>query len=72
MSIQLKRKPGESISAFLRRFSRAIQLSGVLLESKRRRFRRPSPNKNARRMAALRRETVKKEIERLKKLGIEK
>ncbi len=71
MTIELKRKPGESMSAYLRRFSRKVQQSGILLESKKRRFRKRGQNKNARKMSALRKEKIKIETERLKKLGIE-
>ncbi len=60
------------MSAFLRRFSRKVQQSGVLLEAKKRRFLKPPKNRNTRKTSALRRETIKKEVERLKKLGIEK
>ena len=68
--MELKRREGESTSAFLYRFSKKIQRSGVLLEVKKRRFKDRTVSKQKRRVSALHREKKKKEVERKKKLGL--
>ncbi|MCD6283809.1 30S ribosomal protein S21 [bacterium] len=70
MSVEVKRKPKETISALVRRFSRAVQKSGILIEAKKRRFYVKKPTKRERRESALRRIKIIKEQERLKKLGL--
>jgi ribosomal protein S21 len=69
MAISVKKKEGETTGSFLRRFSRKIQQSGVLVRARKARFYEEKPNKRATRMKALRKETKRKEIETLKKLG---
>jgi ribosomal protein S21 len=70
MGVEVNRKPRESASAMLRRFSRKIQLSGVLLSAKKSRFKNKEDSKNMRRISALRREKIKKERKRLDRLGL--
>lgn len=67
--IEIKRKEGESVNAFIYRFTKKIQQSGVLKESKRRRFHTRDTNRRARRASTLYRVAKKKEIERKRKLG---
>ncbi|MBP6855891.1 MAG: 30S ribosomal protein S21 [Candidatus Pacebacteria bacterium] len=67
--IEIKRKEGESVNAFLYRFSKKIQQAGILKESKKRRFKKRSPNRRAMRDSALFRSSKKSEIEKQKKLG---
>ncbi|OGM92432.1 hypothetical protein A2333_02500 [Candidatus Wolfebacteria bacterium RIFOXYB2_FULL_49_7] len=67
--MELKRREGESVSAFLYRFSKKMQHSGVLKEAKKRRTRPRAVNKNKRRVAAIYREEKRTEIETAKKLG---
>lgn len=67
--IEVKRKEGESSNAFLYRFTKKMQQSGLLKESRRKRFFTKKPNKRALKEAALYRIEKKKEIERLRKLG---
>jgi ribosomal protein S21 len=68
--MELKRREGESISAFLYRFSKKIQRSGVLLEVKKRRFKNRLVSKQKRRVSALHREQKKKEVEKMRKMGL--
>ncbi|PIR44278.1 30S ribosomal protein S21 [Candidatus Wolfebacteria bacterium CG10_big_fil_rev_8_21_14_0_10_31_9] len=70
MAIEVKRKEGESASAFLYRFTKKMQQSGVLKESKKRRHAKRAVNKNKRRKMALYREDKKIETEKKKKLGL--
>lgn len=67
--MELKRRGGESMSAFLYRFSKKMQQSGVLREAKKKRYKHRSVNKNKRRLSALYREGKRKEAEKTKKMG---
>ncbi len=68
--IETRKKEGESVSALFFRFSRRVKRSGVLKESKSRRFRKRPTSRVKRRISAIHRETKKQEIERMKKAGI--
>ena len=68
--MELKRREGESTSAFLYRFSKKIQQSGVLLEAKKRKFRKRPVSKSKKRLSALHREQKKREVEKMKRMGI--
>ena len=67
--IEIKRKEGESPNAFLYRFTKKVQQSGVLKESKKKRFHTRPENKHARKQSAIYRSVKKVEITRLKKIG---
>jgi len=53
----------------IRRFTKRLQQSGILLRARRVRFRQRSKSRQMEKRAALRREEIKKEYEKLKKLG---
>jgi ribosomal protein S21 len=67
--MELKRREGESVSAFLYRFSKKMQHTGILKEAKKRRSYPRAINKNKRRVAAIYRDEKRVEIETAKKLG---
>lgn len=67
--IEAKRREGESTSAFLRRFVKKMQLSGVLVRARRTRFKTDPKTKREKQLAAVRRAQTAKERERLYKLG---
>lgn len=67
--IEIKRKEGESPNAFLYRFTKKMQQSGILKEAKRRRNYMRPVNKNSKRASAIYRSEKKVEIERQRKLG---
>ena len=67
--IEAKRKDGESTGAFLRRFSRKIQKSGVLVKARKRRFLESRKSDRKIKDSAMRRANLVKEKERLFKLG---
>jgi small subunit ribosomal protein S21 len=67
--MEIKRREGESINAFLYRFNKKIQRSGVLREAKKRKHRDRPVSKQKRRLSALYREKKKKEVEKAKKMG---
>ncbi|MBI3573123.1 MAG: 30S ribosomal protein S21 [Candidatus Kerfeldbacteria bacterium] len=67
--IEVKKRNNESTESLLRRFSKRVQQSGVLLRAKKRRFYEPPKNKRAVRSDALRRAAIREEREVLRKLG---
>jgi ribosomal protein S21 len=68
--VEVKRKPRESVSGMLRRFSRKVQLSGILLQARKSRFQKRKRSRNLRKKDALYRERAKKEREKMEKLGL--
>ena len=69
MPLEVKRKEKETMGAFVRRFSRLVQQSGILLRARAIRYYDRPLNKNRRRKAALRRNELTKRYEKQKKLG---
>ena len=67
--VYVKRKDRETTAAMLRRFTRRVQQSGILLRARKMRFYESKPTKRSRREKALRRKELLKERERLIKLG---
>lgn len=69
MSLEIKKEKGESTQSLLQRFSKAMQHSGILIRARRGQFKRRKLSKDKRKMAALRREELKKKYIKLKKSG---
>jgi ribosomal protein S21 len=67
--VVVKKKDGESFEGLLRRFSRKIQQSGVLIRARRTRFFEPNKSRNLLREAAARRAVNREKREELKKQG---
>ena len=67
--VYVKRKDRETTAAMLRRFTRRVQQSGVLLRARSTRFYGKKPSKRAKRNRAIRRIVLVKERDRLLKLG---
>lgn len=67
--MEVHRREGETTGAMLRRFTRRVQLSGILISARRHQFYAAAPTKRLIRERALRRIAKAKEVERLKKLG---
>lgn len=67
--VYVKRKDRETTMSLLRRFSRRVQASGVLIRARKNRFYEPELSKRERRERALRRRAILREQERLVKLG---
>lgn len=67
--VEVRKKEGETTAAMLRRFTRRIQLSGVLIRSRQTKFYKPKLKKRFVRERALRRIKKLKEAEKLEKLG---
>lgn len=67
--VYVKRKERETASSMLRRFSRRVQQSGILLRARKVRFYASKPTRRARRDRALRRIALRRDREKLFKLG---
>ena len=67
--MEVRRKEGENPNSLIFRFLKRIQQTGVLRESKKRRFRARPINRLKRKLSALHREEKKVEYEKAKKLG---
>lgn len=67
--IEANRRDGETTSSFLRRFSKKIQKSRILIKARKTRFAQPKQTKRARQESAIRRSELVKDREKLFKLG---
>ncbi len=63
------RKESETTGALLRRFTRKMQMSGILVRARQNRFYKSKPTKRSVHERALRRISVARERTRLEKLG---
>ena len=70
MAIEVKKKERENTRSLLRRFTRRIQQSGILVRARKARFWEKEQSKTERRQSALRRQRAGRKIEKLKKLGL--
>lgn len=70
MAITLKRREKESNERLLRRFSRRIQTSGLLLRAKKRHYHEKPKNSNQVKKDALRRMKIKEYNEYLRRVGL--
>lgn len=69
MGLEIRKQERETSQSLIRRFTRSIQQSGILLRARRARFKRREKSHDMEKRAALRREEKKKEYEKLKKIG---
>jgi len=69
MALEIKKQERESAQSLVRRFTKRIQQSGILLRARKVRFRERKKSKDMRRKAALRRKEIKIEYEKIKKMG---
>jgi len=67
--IEIKKKEGESSNAFLYRFTKKIQQSGIIKEAKKKRFSSRKENKRAIKDSAIYRSEKKIALEQQRKLG---
>jgi len=69
MPLEIKKEERESSQSLIFRFTKAIKQSGILLRARKIRFKRKEKSRDMKKKEALRREEMKKEYERLKKIG---
>jgi ribosomal protein S21 len=67
--VDVKRKKGETFEAMLRRFSKRLMQSGLLLQYKKVRYEAPHKSRNMNRKSALVRKQKRESHEYLKKIG---
>ena len=67
--VEVKRKEGESPESLIRRFTKRVQSSGILLRAKRGRFYTPKKSKLEQREDAARRTLIQDKKEVLRKIG---
>ena len=68
--IEVRKKERETSSALLFRFMRRVKRSGVLKESRKRRFYDRATSRRDRKLSALHKTAKKKEVVRMKKMGL--
>lgn len=69
MAIGVRKRDKESVQGLLRRFSRRVQQSGILIRTRRSRFYISPLTKRQKKLGALKRLKNQKEREKLYKLG---
>ena len=69
MALKAYRKERENSQNLIRRFSRMVRQSGLLLEIRRRKSHKRPKSPQAKKRTALRKEKLKKEYKKLEKLG---
>ncbi len=67
--VEVKTREGESMESLLRRFSKRVQQSGVLIRAKKGRFYKPEKSVRVVREEAARRELIESKKEFLQKVG---
>lgn len=67
--VKIRKRENESSGSLLRRFTKALQLSGFLERAKKNRHRQRSKSDYAKKKEALRRIDWEREMRRLRKLG---
>lgn len=67
--VYVKRKDNETQAAMIRRFTRRVQQSGILIRARKMKFYVAKPTKRVVRERALRKDGIVKERDRLAKLG---
>ncbi len=70
MPIEVKKSERENPRSLLRRFTRRIQQSGILIRARKVRFREREKSKREKRVSALRRVRIGKKKEKLRKMGL--
>lgn len=69
MSLEIKKEGRETSQNLVRRFSRRMKQSGILLRARRSRFWEKEKSPQMKKRSALRRKELKAEYEKLEKLG---
>lgn len=67
--VEVKKKDGETAESLIRRFSKRVQQSGVLIRAKKSRFKEDDRNKREVRDDALRRHKIREKKDYLRKIG---
>ena len=69
MALEVKKQERETTQALIRRFSKNMQRSGILMQARKRRYQGRSASQLTKKKAALRRIESRIQYEKLRKLG---
>lgn len=69
MPLEIKRESRETSQNLVRRFSQRVKKSGILIRTRKNRFKHRPKSRQLKKRAALRREQLKQEYLKLAKLG---
>ena len=69
MPLKVQKQNRESTQSLVRRFSQKMRKSGILLEARKKQFKRREKSSQLKKRTALRREKLRNKYEKLKKLG---
>jgi ribosomal protein S21 len=69
MALEVRKENKETSQSLMRRFSKAMQQSGILRQARKTRFKTRRKSEGMKKKAALRKEDMREEFEKLKKLG---
>ncbi len=69
MGIKIKKQEKETSQGLVYRFQKSIRRSGLLFQARKNRFRQSQKSRKMKKRAALRKEQLKAEYEKLRKLG---
>jgi len=67
--VEVRKRDNETSESLFRRFSRQLQQSKILVEARNNRFKKKEKSRRQLREGAIYRQKVRKEVERLKKIG---
>ncbi len=70
MPLKVERQDRENTQSLIRRFTKAIKKSGILKEARKNRFRQRPLSDKAKKEAALRKDKIKRDYEKMDKLGL--
>lgn len=70
MGVEVKKQDRETVQGMVRRFTKKMQKSGILVRARKGRYHQRAKSHTMKKRAALRREQLSKEFQRTKKLGI--
>jgi ribosomal protein S21 len=68
MALEIRKKQRENVQAMMRRFQKAVQQSGILLEVRKRQFVKRVKSPNMQKKSALRKAENKKKYDLIKKM----
>jgi len=69
MALEIKKTEKETSQNLVRRFSKRVKKSGILIQARKNRFQTRKKSEQMKKRAALRREQLREEYEKLEKLG---
>jgi len=69
MSLEVKKKEKETSQSLIHRFSQRIRKSGILPRARKSQYKKRPKSREMKKRAALRREELKKQYEKKKKMG---